>query len=430
MIMASGPCVRARESAPVTSCSVMMAHRIGNRTTLLGGRESDTGSVRALRGTMSTPAPLLTRFVATPPRYAITQARSLEWLAAAHAESEATANHLDDAGREKFRARIQRAIGRCACAPDKINQRRHSVADLESFRFDANVLYDLRVHPRGKDATARTQLFAEIVEEYFASTYADEPIPPDELIHVTCTGYVSPNGAQKLVARRGWGEATRVTNAYQMGCYASLPALRIASGFVATGAQRVDIAHTELCSLHLDPSDHSLEQLVIQSLFGDGLIRYCMVPDQGTRGLRVLALHERVLPESAGAMSWMVSDAAMQMTLARDVPDRVASALRGFTLELLGKAGRDARHLRGCVLAAHPGGPKIIDRVRDVLELTETQVAASRGVLFDHGNMSSATLPHIWMRILEDPRIPAGTLIPSLAFGPGLTVCGGLLEKC
>jgi predicted naringenin-chalcone synthase len=377
---------------------------------------------------MSTPALLLTRFIATRPRYAIPQARSLEWLAAAHAESEATANHLDDAGRDKFKARIQRAIGRCACAPDKIDQRGHSVADIDSFRFDAP--YDLRTHPRGQGATARTQLFAKIVDEYFTSTYADEPVPPDDLIHVTCTGYVSPNGAQKLVARREWGRATRVTNAYQMGCYASLPALRIASGFVATGAQRVDIVHTELCSLHLDPSDHSLEQLVVQSLFGDGLIRYCMVPDQGTRGLRVLALHERLLPDSAGAMSWMTSDAAMRMTLARDVPDRVASALHGFILELLGKVGRDARHLKNCVLAAHPGGPKIIDRVRDVLELTEAQVAASRGVLFDHGNMSSATLPHIWMRILEDRKIPAGTLIPSLAFGPGLTVCGGLLEKC
>lgn len=376
---------------------------------------------------MST-VPLLTRFVATPARYSIEQARSLEWLAAAHTEAEATLKQLDASAREKFHARVERAIRRCACAPDKISKRGQSVADIESFRFDENVLYDLRIHPRGKGATARTRLFAQVVDDYFAGSYADEPIAPDDLIHVTCTGYASPNGAQKIAACRGWG-ATRVTNAYQMGCYASLPALRIASGFLATSSQRVDIVHTELCSLHLDPSDHSLEQLVVQSLFGDGLIRYCMVPDQGTRGLRVLAVHERLLPDSADAMSWSASDTGMQMTLARDVPDRVASSLRGFLVELLAKAGRDARHLKGCVVAVHPGGPKIIDRVRDVLELVEIQVAASRAVLFDHGNMSSATLPHIWMRILDDPSVPAGTLIPSLAFGPGLTVCGGLLEK-
>ncbi|HVK85504.1 MAG TPA: 3-oxoacyl-[acyl-carrier-protein] synthase III C-terminal domain-containing protein [Kofleriaceae bacterium] len=371
---------------------------------------------------------MLTNFVAALPRFSSSQARSLEWLTVAHAEAEATLANLDAAARDRFAVKIGRAIARVGCGPDRINQRGQSVAALETLDFDDDVLYDLRHHPRGKGTEARTALFARVVDDYFADAYADEPVAPDDLIHVTCTGYVSPSGAQKLISRRGWG-ATRVTNAYQMGCYAALPALRIGAGFVATGSQRIDIAHTELCSLHLDPSDHSLEQLVVQSLFADGLIRYCMVPDQGTRGLCVLALHERVLPDSSGAMSWLAGDAGMQMTLSRDVPDRIASALRGFVVELLGKAGRDARHLRDSVVAVHPGGPKIIDRVREVLELSEAQVAASRGVLFDHGNMSSATLPHIWMRILDDRSIPSGTLIPSFAFGPGLTICGGLLEK-
>lgn len=374
-------------------------------------------------------SPLLTHFIASSPRHVTPQARSLEWLARAHAESEATQQHLEAPARERFRARIERAIERCACGPDKIGQRGQSVGELETFDFDAHALYDLRNQPRGSGSAARTRLFASVVDDYFVRTYADEPVPPDDLIHVTCTGYVSPNGAQKLVAQRGWGAATRVTNAYQMGCYAALPALRIAAGFVATGSQRVDIAHTELCSLHFDPSDHSLEQLVVQSLFADGLIRYCMVPDQGTRGLRVLALREQILPGSAGAMTWMVGDAGMQMTLSRDVPDRIALALRGFVIDLVGRAGRDLRELRNCVIAVHPGGPKIIDRVRDVLEVSEAQVAASRGVLFDHGNMSSATLPHIWMRILDDHAVAPGTAIISLAFGPGLTVCGALLEK-
>ena len=371
--------------------------------------------------------PLLTNFVATKPRFAISQARALEWIAAAHTEAQTTRERLDAVARVRFAARVRRAIDRCACAPDKIQTRYHSIEHL--FDFDKNTLYNLREQPRGTGSLARTQRFAAVVDDYFASTYADEAVAPDDLIHVTCTGYASPNGAQKMVAQRGWGGTTRITNAYQMGCYAALPAIRIAAGFVATGAARADIAHTELCSLHFDPSDHSLEQLVVQSLFGDGLIRYCMVPDQGRRGLRVLALHERVLPNSAEAMGWIVSDAGMQMTLARDVPDRIALALRGFVIELLRKAGRDVRDLKASVFAVHPGGPKIIDRVREVLELAEPQLAASRGVLFDHGNMSSATLPHIWMRILDDPRVPAGTLIPSLAFGPGLTVCGGLLEK-
>jgi predicted naringenin-chalcone synthase len=372
-------------------------------------------------------APLLTRFVSTPPRYEMTQDQSLEWLVAAHVASEGTRAGLDAAARTRLGGQLARALRRCACGPDRIARRGYSVVGMGDQRFDGAVFYDLDDHARGPGSGARTNRFAEIVDAYFEGSYADEPEPPDEIIHVTCTGYVAPNGAQKLVGRRGW--STRVTSAYHMGCYAALPALRIAAGSLATGARRIDLAHTELCSLHFDPGATALEQLVVQSLFADGLIAYRAVPDDGGSGLRVLAQHERILPDSAGAMTWMVGDAGMQMTLGREVPDRIATALRGFVLEMLGKAGYEARHLATSVVAVHPGGPKIIDRVRDLLELGEPQVAASRAVLFDHGNMSSATLPHIWMRIHDDPAVRPGTLVPSLAFGPGLTVTGALLEK-
>ena len=141
------------------------------------------------------------------------------------------------------------------------------------------------------------------------------------------------------------------------------------------------------------------------------------------------AIHELVVPDSEGAMSWIVADAGMKMTLARDVPDRIASALRGFVLELFKRGGLSLGALPDSIVAVHPGGPRIIDRVRDILELDDAKVQTSRDVLRDHGNMSSATLPHIWMRLAADRAIRPGTVIPSLAFGPGLTVCGVLLEK-
>jgi predicted naringenin-chalcone synthase len=88
-----------------------------------------------------------------------------------------------------------------------------------------------------------------------------------------------------------------------------------------------------------------------------------------------------------------------------------------------------ARDLRHAVVAVHPGGPKIIDRVQEILELDAAQVQASRDVLFDYGNMSSATLPHIWQRIASDERVASGASVLSLAFGPGLSVCGALFRK-
>ena len=82
------------------------------------------------------------------------------------------------------------------------------------------------------------------------------------------------------------------------------------------------------------------------------------------------------------------------------------------------------------IVAVHPGGPKIIDAVRELLELRESQVSHSRAVLYEHGNMSSATVPHIWQKILQDESIMNETPVLSLAFGPGLTVCLSWMKVC
>jgi predicted naringenin-chalcone synthase len=373
--------------------------------------------------------PVLARFASTRPLYSVRQTDSFAWLARAHAQAEAGVAGLGDRERDAFASKIARLLDRVACPPHKLATRGSMIGDVLRPDWSHNEVYDLLRHPHGAPTSVRTQLYGDFVDRYFADAYPADEQPPDDLVHVTCTGYTSPSGAQKLVAARGWGARTRVTHAYHMGCYAALPALRIAAGFIASAARRVDIVHTELCTLHLDPTDHRLEQLVVHSLFGDGLIRYSMLAEDGGPGLAPISACEVILADSAHAMAWLPGDHGMQMTLARDVPDRIAAAVRDLVMALYQRAGRDLAAMRDTVFAVHPGGPKILDQVGRALELSDEQLATSRAVLRDHGNMSSATLPHIWMRMLDDPGIARGTLIASLAFGPGLTACGALLEK-
>lgn len=379
----------------------------------------------------------LSNFSIQRPRFQITQQRALEWLAQIHAASQASSEGLSATERDLFAVRMGKLLQRVGCGPDKIGARGHVSADLGRTDFEQLELYDVTRHPRGRGTAARSALFSEIVNQYFEREYAAVSEAPSELIHVTCTGYVAPSGAQHVVAQKDWGKQTHVTHAYHMGCYAAFPAIRIAAGQLALNAAlgqvaasgRADIVHTELCTLHLDPSDHSAEQCVVQSLFADGFVRYSLTNSEQP-GLELLALSEAILPGSAQAMGWCAADFGMHMTLARDVPERIAVALRPFVSELFRKAGLDwAANLRAALFAVHPGGPKIIDGVRDVLELSEPQIQTSRAVLFDHGNMSSATLPHVWQRIVSDSSVASGTLVVSLAFGPGLTVCGGLFRK-
>nr|PZN25963.1 MAG: naringenin-chalcone synthase [Pseudomonadota bacterium] len=385
---------------------------------------------------------VLGNFRALEPAHEKTQAECLAWLAAAHARAEATrAAGLGRAcDEERFRAEMARRLARFGCGPDKIESRGHEIADFEHTRFEDMEVYRLCDAPAGRGMLERTRVFARVTEAALERLFENVTRAPGDLVHVTCTGYDAPSAAQRLVASRGWGAETRVTHAYHMGCYAALPALRIAAGFLSvprtlapSGARRCEIVHTELSTLHLNPLVHTAEQLVIQSLFADGCIAYALEREHerasGGPGLALLAEEEHILSGTEQAMTWTASDFGMQMTLAPTVPGSLAEALGGVVARLAARAELSAMALGGALYAVHPGGPKVLDRVRAALRLDEAQIAGSRALLRRRGNMSSATLPHIWMDLVRDPTIVPGTLVVSLAFGPGLTVSAAVMQK-
>jgi predicted naringenin-chalcone synthase len=373
-------------------------------------------------------------FRSLAPAYRGEQERAMQWLAAAHARSELTAHaDLPPHEREERARRAQRRVLHFGAATERIRHRQSAVADFTHTEWAKMRIYPLHASPAGAGCTERSLLFAEVVNDAFQRFYAAGEPPPAALLHVTCTGYVSPSGAQLLAARRGWLTDTEVIHLYHMGCYAALPGIRVAAGLAAAGRSRVDLVHTELCTLHLDPRDHSAEQLIAQMLFADGLIRYSLVPEsEAARGPRLLlcAAREQLVPDSEADMTWSLSDHGMQITLSRQVPERIRPVVGDFIQALAGKADLRAEELRErAIFAVHPGGPRIIDQVGEVLGLREPQLAASNAILAAYGNMSSATLPHIWQAILDDAAVPSGTPVVSLAFGPGLTISGAILRK-
>jgi predicted naringenin-chalcone synthase len=274
--------------------------------------------------------------------------------------------------------------------------------------------------------------FQKAAMDRIRELFKSDVIAPQHLIHVTCTGYVSPSPIQVLINERLWNRETRVTHAYHMGCYASHPAMRIADGLCAAGLEKVEIVHTEICSLHVDLADHSPEQMVVQSLFADGHIKYSVVNENSSKsgGFNLISIHEEILPDSIDSMTWRTAEWGMRMTLSRDVPRRIAVSIREFVNRMIDHIpGTVANSFGEFVFAIHPGGPKIIDQLQHELNLRDDQVFHSKAVLHRFGNMSSATLPHVWAAILADPLVPAGIRVVSLAFGPGLTAFGSILRK-
>ena len=383
----------------------------------------------------------ITHLRALNPAHTMTQAQTVFWLVEGHTRAEMTlakrnGTHFDE---EQFRVRIAHALARFGCSADKIATRGVELADGTHTIWSDMQIFRLHEKPEGEGMSSRMRLYSEVAARVFERFYAEEEEPPSDLLHVTCTGYVSPSAPQRLVSTRGWGRHTRVTQAYHMGCYASLPALRIAGGFASApgalrpvGPRRVDVVHTELCTLHLNPLIHTPEQIVVQTLFADGFIAYSVCDASARNGepaLQLLALAEEVIPDSSESMRWLCSDWGMQMTLSREVPERLTAVLSPFIDQLCDRASLTSAERAEARFAIHPGGPKILDGAQSLLDLRDEQIEHSRDVLLFRGNMSSATLPHVWMNMMADETVADGQIIISAAFGPGLTLCGAVMRK-
>ncbi len=367
---------------------------------------------------------LLSDFELIRPPYETTQEATIEWFAKAHAEAEQRKPHPDPLVSEE---KLREAFWKVGCKPDRISKRGHVVPDYTHHDWDKMEIYRVGEEAEGSQLTRRMRYFEEYVDSVFEQYYPEGKEPPSDLIHVSCTGYVSPSGAQKIAALRRWEPQPQVTHAYHMGCYASLPAIRIARGYLCADRHKrqIDIVHTELCSLHSNPASHKLDQLVSQSLFADGCIKYSVKSEEKGPHFLLRGLHEEILPHSKESMTWKMASWGFEMVLLKEIPVLITRALTPFLKRLESQVGS----LQGALFAVHPGGPKILTYAQEELGLDAAQIAHSTQILYEYGNMSSATLPHIWERMLKDPAVASGAFIVSLAFGPGLSITGSVMEK-
>ncbi|WPR72921.1 3-oxoacyl-[acyl-carrier-protein] synthase III C-terminal domain-containing protein [Flavobacterium sp. NG2] len=295
-------------------------------------------------------------------------------------------------------------------------------------------------HSFGPKIEMRMGWFKEKMGFVFDHFYTKNTTKPENLIHVTCSGYSSPSVAQEAVIERKW-DTVQVTHSYHMGCYGAFPAIRTAYSLICASAYngRADVVHTELLSVHLNLTEFSPPNTMICSLFADGFIGYSLYEEEAffnddkiieKKGLRILAFHEVIIPDSLEDMSWDLGEYNFLMTLSKRVPVFIRKNIKAFLTTLCEKGNVSLENQKEEMhFAIHPGGPKIIDYVVGELGLENEQAHWSYEVLRIHGNMSSATIPHILDKIIEDPNIESGKKIVAMAFGPGLTATGLLLEK-
>jgi alpha-pyrone synthase len=233
------------------------------------------------------------------------------------------------------------------------------------------------------------------------------------LIVASCTGFSAPGLDLQLIERLDLRPTVERTLVGFMGCYAAMPALKLARHIVRSDpAARVLIITLELCTLHLQESG-SLEEILSFLIFGDGCAAALVSAEPS--GMEINAFAAALLPETADHITWRVGALGFDMHLSGRVPSAILSGLPNHVGCLLSGAERQNIAL----WAIHPGGRTVLDAVEEGLGLAPDTLTDSRRILRDFGNMSSASVLFVLRDMMDRGAAGQGC---SMAFGPGVAV--------
>lgn len=313
---------------------------------------------------------------------------------------------------------------------------RHTDGSARSEQIFRNAGVDTRhgvVDPRKEDvsqwSTARRlaryeDASIQLGEQALRSALIESNVSADDLdllTVVSCTGYATPGLDIRLADRLGASPDMQRVFIGHMGCYAAIPGLSTVANHVRVRRRPAALLCVELTSLHLAPGPIDTEQTVAHALFSDAAAAVVLVPDG--EGLTVVDVTSRTDPAHADDMTWRITDQGFRMGLSARVPRVLGRHLPAAMGSLLRPHGRELADVDAW--AVHPGGRAILDVAQKSLELSTDQLDASRKVLRDHGNCSSAT---ILLVVRELARRHPRDLVAT-AFGPGLTVYSALLSS-
>jgi alkylresorcinol/alkylpyrone synthase len=276
------------------------------------------------------------------------------------------------------------------------------------------------------------ELGAQAIQRCLLAAKAS-PTDVDDFVVVSCTGIDTPGLDLLLAGALGMRSNLRRSSILGMGCYAALPGLsRARDAVVAQSGRKTLVLAVEICSLHFQPDDPSTENLVSSALFADGAAAVLIGGDSPASGSVVypgpclLDFATFSDYQTLDRMAFHLTDHGFHMHLSAYVPSILAAKVEEFVDELLGRS-----HLRRedvQVWGVHPGSAKILEHTQQRLQLPDHALDASFAVLHDYGNMSSPTILFILECLQREGRAKPGDFGVLLAFGPGLTIEGALLQ--
>ncbi|KAI3916970.1 hypothetical protein MKW98_014431 [Papaver atlanticum] len=257
------------------------------------------------------------------------------------------------------------------------------------------------------------------------------------LVVCTTSGVDMPGADYQLSKLLGLRPSVKRLMMYQQGCFAGGTVMRLVMRLAKDLAEnnagaRVLVVCSEITAVTFrGPADTHLDSLVGQALFGDGAGAMIIGSDPDISVERplfqIVSAAQTILPDSHGAIDGHLREVGLTFHLLKDVPGLISKNIEKSLDEAFKPIGITDRN--SLFWIAHPGGPAILDQVEAKLGLKEEKLKATRHVLSEYGNMSSACVPFILdemrKKSLEEGKSTTGDGLEwgvLFGFGPGLTV--------
>ncbi|MER5276831.1 3-oxoacyl-[acyl-carrier-protein] synthase III C-terminal domain-containing protein [Streptomyces sp. NPDC002809] len=246
------------------------------------------------------------------------------------------------------------------------------------------------------------------------------PADVDLLMFTSVTGVAAPSVDARLVGRLGLRPDVKRLPVFGLGCVAGAAGIARLHDYLLGRPDDVAVLlSVELCSLTFQRDDASPANLVATALFGDGAAAVVALGEDraSAAGPEVVATRSRLYPDTTHVMGWDIRDSGFKVVLDPGVPEVVRRYLADDVRDFLAEHGLKPKDVAHWV--CHPGGPKVLEAVTDVLSLPDGALDVTWRSLAEVGNLSSSSVLHVLRDTLEQRRPERGSPGLLMAMGPG-----------